>query len=272
MLRNLCQTTGHYKHLRLFSNHQKTFMFVKTVVEKYLTDDVLKNCYNPNTLNTLINPLLNYIPQDFSFQNFIENLIHRLTQLEATRESEVLLLHVLNNHQTILKLSTIERIYTCLMDTLVVEPLTNHFASTCKDCTFVTNPNYEDLLHQLIQFSAKSALIFQTVMRFLTELLIHLDYSQNVVDFIQSILNSITNNCVQSNKDIIDLYPQNLQFSIVLLKIEPSYHTPGSREYTLNVLRDFFIQDKTHAILLLTHFPLWLELFFTHVNVDHCFS
>ncbi|OAD53159.1 hypothetical protein WN48_10723 [Eufriesea mexicana] len=107
----------------------------------------------------------------------------------------------------------------------------------------------------------QSSYIFLLVCAFLKELFVQLDHAPTVLNFIQSTLKHIKEYCENQGKNILDLYPRNLQSLIILLQIEPTHHTDNSKNATLRTLENIYINDDDTVITLLSHYPQWLQPF-----------
>lgn len=163
-----------------------------------------------------------------------------------------------------LELSTVETIYESQKCKLIEQPLLNNFMSSCTTLNkddIVDNSKSANLVNQLFEFTSKSSYIFLLVCAFLKELFVQLDHAPTVLNFIQSTLKDIKEYCESQGKNIIDLYPRNLQSLIILLQIEPTHHTDDSKNATLRILENIYIQDEDTVITLLSHYPQWLQPF-----------
>lgn len=235
------------------------------MLKKFLTDDTLDSCDSSDNLLSLISALICLASTDSYYKCYIEKSILKLAELETCDESEYLLCYAVQENSNLdLKLSTIETIYVSQKCKLIEQPLLNNFISSCIDLNKGDNiDDLEDinLIDQLFKFATKSSCIFLLICAFLKELLVQLDHAPTVVNFIQSILKSIKEHCEKQNKDIVDLYPRNMQSLVILLQIEPTHHTDDSKNGTLRMLKDIYMEDEDTVITLLSHYPLWLKSF-----------
>lgn len=127
-------------------------------------------------------------------------------------------------------------------------------------------------VNRLFEYASESSLIFQLLCVVLKELFVTLDYSAKVFDFVQSVVKHIAELCKRNGKNILDLYPRRLQCNIILLEIEPLYHTDESRRVTIRFLEKVYGENKEIAMILLSHFPTWLGPFKNHLIENGVFS
>lgn len=241
------------------------------MLKKYLTDNVLSSCDSSDGLLSLISALMCLASTDSYYKCYIEKLLLKLTKLESSDDSEYVLCYAVQRSFDLeLKLSTIEIIYESQKCKLIEQPLLSSFISSCIDLNKdndVDNSENVNWTEQLFKFITKSPHIFLLVCAFLKELLVQLDHAPAVMNFIQSTLERIKEYCKNENKDIVDLYPRNLQSLVILLRIEPIYHTDNSKNGTLKILENMYMDDQDTVITLLSHYPQWLKLF-GHLLID----
>lgn len=249
----------------MFTDEKQTLPFLQKLLEKYLTNDILEACDSNDNLLSLTSALMCLASTNPYYKFHTERLLLKLLNIEFCDESERLLCYALQKNANLnLELSTIENIYDSLRCKLIEQPLLNHFVSLDTDLNKddnVDNLKNVNLTEQLFEFASKSPYIFLLMCAFLKELLVQLDYCPMCMNFIQSTLNCVKKFCNDEGKDILDLYPINLQSVIILLRIEPTYHTANSRNGTLATLKSIYSEDKDTATILLSHFPQWLKLF-----------
>ncbi|XP_076230923.1 uncharacterized protein LOC143177047 [Calliopsis andreniformis] len=265
VLRDWCRITDVFKNLRTFIDGKQTLTFANNLLEKYLTNDILDVCNSSDELLPLTSALICLASTNSSYKCHVERLLLKLSELESCKESERLLCYsVQKNSNLNLELSTVENIYDSQRCKLIEEPLLSYFMSIHTDINKendIDNSEIVNLTNQLFEFASKSRHIFLLTCAFLKELLVQLDYSPTVLHFIQSILKQIKEYCESQNRDILDLYPINLQSIVILLRIEPTYHTDDSKSATLRALQNIHSEDKDTIVVLLSHFPEWLKLF-----------
>ncbi|KZC12170.1 hypothetical protein WN55_03251 [Dufourea novaeangliae] len=215
VLRDWCRISEAFKKFPIFRDGKQTSTFLRSLLDKHLTNDFMYTCDSTENLLPLTSALMCLASTDSYYKYHVEKLLVKLTELESCDESERLLCYAVQKKSNLnLELSTVENIYDS-----------------------------------------------QRLCAFLKELLVHLDHCPVVISFIQSILNRIKECCENQGKDILDLYPRNLQSIVILLHIEPTYHTDDSKNTALRVLKNIHSEDKDTAITLLSHFPQWLKLF-----------
>jgi len=197
----------------------------------------------------------------------VDRLLLRLLQFEANLKIEKLLYNALcsNLH---LKLTTKEGIYALQKFKLIEEPLLNSFMCMFPNLKKEGDENNEEMLNKLLELSARSAYVFQLMFNFLKELLVQLQYASAVLDFIDLMLKRISIYCKNYDKDILDLYPRKLRSCIILLRINPKYHSVQTRKYTLQTMKQIYNENKNVPLILMSHFLEWLECFATYVTND----
>ncbi|XP_053985552.1 uncharacterized protein LOC128879980 isoform X2 [Hylaeus volcanicus] len=239
VLRDWCTITDAFRNIRIFTDEKQTSTFLKNLLEKYLTNDVLDTCDLSDNLLPLTSALMCLASTNPYYKHHVERLLLRLLELETSDESERLLCYAVQNSSDLnFELSTIENIYRLQRCKLIEQPLLNYFVSLCSDLNKdnnVDNSESLNLTKQLFEFA--------------------------IMDFIQSTLNLLKKTCQGQGKDILDLYPRDLQSVVILLRIEPAYHTIDSKNATLRILKSIHSEDKNTVIVLISHFPRWLKLF-----------
>ncbi|EZA57136.1 hypothetical protein DMN91_007124 [Ooceraea biroi] len=270
ILRKWCRTTNNFEHLQIFTSKENSLKFVSILLDKYLTDDVLSECYSEDALISLTSAVIHLSIDNPSFMHHLDRLLVTLSQLETNDKIDKFLQSVLSSNLR-LKLSTREQIYASQKFKLIEEPLLNGFAlassdSNKEDCA--NDQSNELTLNRLLEFSAESACVFQLTFNFLKELLVQLQYAPLVLDFTKSMLKRVSAYCENHGRDILDLYPRKLRSCIILLRIEPRHHTMQTRDYTLQTMKQIFNENKDVLLILMSHFPQWLEYFASYVAND----
>ncbi|KAK9305828.1 hypothetical protein QLX08_003329 [Tetragonisca angustula] len=265
VLREWCRINDDFQNFKILRDEKQSLSLLKYLLKKYLTDDVLSSCDSSDSLLSLVTALMCLASTDSYYKCYIEKLLLKLTKLEASDNSEYVLCYAVQKSFDLeLKLSTIEIIYESQKCKLIEQPLLNSFISSCTNLNKdnnVDNSENVNLTEQLFKFITKSPHIFLLVCAFLKELLVQLDHAPAVMNFIQLTLERIKECCKNENKDIADLYPRNLQSLVILLRIEPIYHTDNSKKGTLKILENIYMEDQDTVITLLSHYPQWLKLF-----------
>lgn len=247
--------------------------FIVQILEECLTDDLLKITNSVETLLTLYRALIYLLSKNPSLSTFLHKIILRLAELELTEESEHLLISITESKENIETDDILlERIYTSQRIKFIEIPLKNAFVtnfdrlSNSNDCKY----SLEQELDKLYDRIAHSPLIFNLTSSLLNEIFLASQNSQEALNFIKIILECINNRCQLRGKDIIDLYPVNLQSCVILLRIEPNNHTNDSKDYTLNELKNIFLTNNRDALILVSHFPVWLEIFASFLVDNEC--
>ncbi|KAM0726826.1 hypothetical protein ACS0PU_006987 [Formica fusca] len=268
-LRKWCRTTSNFEHLPIFTSKENSLKFVSILLDKYLTDDILNEDCSEDALISLTTAVMHLSFENPSFIHHMDKLLIRLSQLETNDKIEKLLHNSLYSNLH-LKLSTKEEIYTTQKFKLIEKPLLDSFVCTfsnSKEENCVDNQN-EKTLNQLLEFSVGSMCVFQLIFNFLKELLVQLHYAPAILHFIDLILKRISICCENQDKDILDLYPRKLRSCIILLRIKPEHHTMQTRKYTLQTLKQIYNENNDVLLIIMSHFPEWLECFANYVMND----
>ncbi|XP_076381958.1 uncharacterized protein LOC117224259 [Megalopta genalis] len=270
VLRDCCRINEAFRNFNVFVDGKHTSTFLRNLLDKYVTNDFLDTCDSTENLLPLSSALMTLTSIDSYYKCYAERLLLKLAELSSDEEQSCdesgrLLCYAVQPKSNLnLELSTIEKIYDLQKCKLMEQPLLSHFVASCtelKNDDNESNLKTVDLLDQLFEFASDSPHIFLLICAFMKELLLHLDYHPTVISFVQLILKRMKESCENRGKDILDLYPRSLQSIVILLRIEPVYHTDDSRNATLGTLKDIYSKDKDTAITLLSHFPQWLKLF-----------
>jgi len=269
ILRKWCRITSNFDHLQIFNSKESSLKFVSILLDKYLDDDVLNECYSEDALISLTSAIMHLSVENLYLMPYVDRLLLKVLQLEVNNKIEKLLHDALYSN-FYLQLSTKEKIYVSQKFKLVEEPLLNSLMCTLPDltkenCVNNSQKNKEERLNQLLEFSTESACIFQLIFNFLKELLVQLQYAPVVLHFIDVILKRVSLFCESRNRDILDLYPRKLYSYIILLRIKPEHHTVQTRDYTLNILNQIYSENKDTLLILISHFSEWLEYFANYV-------
>ncbi|XP_050455789.1 uncharacterized protein LOC126853774 [Cataglyphis hispanica] len=268
-LRKWCRTTSNFEHLPIFMSKENSLKFVNILLDKYLTDDILNEDCSEDVLISLATAVMHLSFENPSFMHHMDKLLIRLSQLETNDKIEKLLHNSLYSNLH-LKLSTKEEIYIIQKFKLIEKPLLDSFVCTfsnSKEKNCVDNQN-EKTLNQLLEFSVESMCVFQLIFNFLKELLVQLHYAPAVLHFIDLILKRISICCESQDKDVLDLYPRKLCSCIILLRIKPEHHTVQTRKYTLQTLKQIYNENNDVLLIIMSHFPEWLEYFANYVTDD----
>lgn len=275
VLRKWCRTTSNFEHLHIFTSEENSLRFVSKLLDRYLTDDILDECYSDDALISLTTAVMRLSIENPPFIRHVDRLLVRLSQLEANDKIDRLLDDALRANSC-LKLSTKEEIYVSRRARLIEQPLLDSFMrafpDTNKEESCVDKRDDEETLNRLLELGAESARVFQSMFNFLKELLIRLQYAPAVIDFIESTLKRVSAHCEIHGRDILDLYPSKLRCCVILLRIKPEHHTAQTREYTLQSMKQIFAENKDALLILMSHFPDWLQFFATYVYASEARS
>ncbi|XP_043477455.1 uncharacterized protein LOC122508261 [Leptopilina heterotoma] len=260
---------------KTFLNGENGITFMVIILEKYLTDEFLTSVNSVEHLINFHRALIYLLPKNPSLMKLSHKIILRLAELELTEESEKLLVSILEAKENIQVDDTIlEQIYSSQRIKFIEIPLKNTFVgnysklsnSDDHDCQLNLDNDLDELYDRIVS----SSLIFHLTVSLLYDLFLVNNYSQEILIFIKIILESVSNRCKARGKDILDLYPINLQSCVILLRIEPSQHSNDSKNYTLNELKNIFLTNNQDAVILVSHFPLWLEVFASFLISNQC--
>lgn len=270
ILRKWCRTTSNFQHLQTFTREENSLKFVVNLLDRYLTNDILNGCFSDDILVSLTTAVMHLTIQNPSLMHHLEKLLIRLTQLESNEEINKCLCNALQMDLGF-KLTTKEEIYISQKFLLVEKPLLDNFvlmSSNLNEENIALQDNHDKSLNQLLEFSSTSKCVFQLVFSFLKELLVRMQYAPAITNFIELILKRVYFFCQNQNGDILNLYPRKLHSCIILLKIKPEYHTAQTKEYTLQSMKEILTENKDALLILMSHFPEWLELFGTYIAND----
>lgn len=240
----------------VLQDSERSNIILTRILKKYTTQDALTNCDSVDDLIQVAKSLLNSISTNKSLMKCFTRVIDRTIELEQTEKSERFLQKVIDASNDLkLDPSLIEKIYTSQKSRFIEKPLNDLFMIYCSDKGKFERYNEIDTLFEKI---VDSPTLFRCVANQLKETFVMTQYSQEAQDFIKSILAKLEDECKKYNKDTLDLYPPNLQFCVLLLRIEPSYHTESSKNHVVQSLKEVFLRDYDDALILISQFPKWL--------------
>lgn len=161
-----------------------------------------------------------------------------------------------NEKEIELEASVIDKFYVCQSEKIIEEPIIDCFISNinCQSSYSTT-----DKFDKLINKTAFSQKIFIVISNLLGKLFIRLEFSPLVLSFIEYILNKIIAIRDNEENNLLSLYPVDLQSYVVLLRIDPCHCSVNSKKYLLQCLKNIFTEDKDKVLVLITHFPKWLN-------------
>ncbi|XP_015594240.1 uncharacterized protein LOC107267274 isoform X2 [Cephus cinctus] len=273
MLQEWSHVTVPLPSLHIFTDGCKMLKFVEKVSKKYLTDDFLGTDAPGETLICLARAFFCLGMRNPCFLPQLDFILERITHLEPSEEINLLLDSIMKNkEQLLLKPATMDRIYILKRVTLIEKPLIENFESICSKINTVNRENMcvtlqnATSIREVLDRMIDSPQVFRIASNVLKEMLVTLNYSSIVIDFIQSILELMIVQCDKCKKSVLDLYPRDLQSCIILLRIDPRYHSENSKKYTLELLEHVHTGNKDDALILLSHFPAWLEIFSTYLS------
>ena len=226
---------------------------------------------NIDILVDLANALLTFIQKNKSFVPDLERLLEAITARERTENNIRLdrLLAVVLKDRDALKLSprTVEKlfVYQCL--TLIEQPLVDNFIAYLRNSIDSPTINYQCSysLEELLNASSEFPTIFHIASSVLKEIFVFSNYSSKALDYIKFFRDSVNLHCKERRKTVNDLYPLRLQSYIILLEINTELYSLSSREYVLTSLENIHTSNPDEALILLSHFPSWLQIFSKHL-------
>lgn len=262
IIREWSRVSSDFQNLYGFTSGENTLIFLNRILDKYLTEDVLDNCDTEEYLVQFASALIYMTAQQPCYIQYVEKLLLRLSREELSPDGERLLLYALNP-KTNLKfaLPVVEQLYVLQKCKLVEQPLLNQFQSITGELSNIdlSHSINEDLVDHLLELAILSSKIFYLICLFLKDFFVQLEYAPAALNFIDKTLKDIRIRAEGHGKDIVDLYPKCLHSIIILLQIQPSYHSKKSRESVLSMLKEVLEENVDHALILISHFPLWLK-------------
>ncbi|CAD6211976.1 GSCOCG00003929001-RA-CDS [Cotesia congregata] len=242
---------------RPFCQSENILELSKTIIIKYLQKKKLcDDNATPEQLITLIRSLMNIASINPIYAQYLKLIIKQITELEVAANYKLVQFILSNEKEINLEFSAVEDLIICQREKIIEEPIV--------DC-FISNINSQDQFRttesfdKLMKKTAYSPKIFQVVCSLLGKLCAQLQFSSFVLVFIQFILKTIVSLRDDEEKNLLNLYPINLQSHVILLRIEPRFSTENSNKYLLESLRKIYSEDKEQILILITHFPKWLD-------------
>ncbi|KAL7291359.1 hypothetical protein TKK_0014956 [Trichogramma kaykai] len=236
---------------------KKSSDLLLSIMKKYASEEVIESCDDVDNLVQMAEVLLNSTTDRSSMRCF-ENVIKRIIDLEQTEKSQAFLKYIFHKSDN-LKLSSIlvESIYTTQKCWLIEKPFNDCFMSCCTD----EKQNFEQKLREfdfLFEKISCDPSLFQLLSEQMRSMFVITKYAEKTQNFIKNVLKQIDLHCSKYSKDTLDLYPINLQFCVILLRIKPENHSSDSKSHTVNSLKQIFLKNHDDALVLVSHFPDWL--------------
>lgn len=167
-----------------------------------------------------------------------------------------------------LDFSLFEKLYIFNVDKFIEEPLIDFFILNLNNIIekkkLTESPEFKNLLN----FISKSSKIFSIVSSILCRIFLHLDHSIAVILFTQYVLTKLKIILGEGEVNLIDLYPIKLRSCVILMRIESSYHTENSKSCLLQMLKNIYDENSTEGLMLLLHYPNWLDDFNLYMSND----
>lgn len=255
-MRDWCRVKGDMGNLPIFQDTDQSYDILVHVLKKYLTQDVIANCDNIDSLVSLAEILYNSQMKNRFSLRYFKRVIERIITLAQTEKSGKFLQRVISqNNDLQLELSLEEKIYASQKSQLIEKPLSDCFVAYCSERN---HKKWLSILDFLFEKIVDSPLLFQMVVNCLKEFFVTTEYAQKAQNFIQIVLERIQTLCDKNKKNVLDLYPTSVQSCVILLRIEPSCHTEKSKSHTVQALKQVFMRDHNAALILVSHFPEWL--------------
>lgn len=256
-LRDWSRLKGDIGNALVFNDSEKSHAFLVHLLKKYMKPEHLSMCSDIEHLIQVAEVLLNSIEKYRSLMKCFFKVVERIISLDQTERSEQFLIRVIDNSVDLrLELALVEKIFVSLRAQIIEKPLTDCFVAYCMD-----KHKNELQLNNMSMFFKKvidSPLLFSLIGNYLRELFIETKFAKAAQDFIKRVLEKIQSQCDEYHKDILELYPANLQHCVILLRIKPTDHTKKSKSRAVQSLQEMFFNDYNDALMLVSHFPDWL--------------
>lgn len=249
-----------------------------TLAKKYLTEDFIAKQSAVNILVRLGLALIDMRQRNPTFDYKLDSIVNRILYLDRTTYSESFVDTLIEAQESLsLDLATIENLYISRVESLIEIPIVDFFISFNDSPSFRTVEQYvassveigARSVSQLFKYSSKSPRIFQLLSSVMKEMLSRTDCFETVITFIEFIVKYIGDIREKEGNSMLDLYPRNLQCAVILLRIDPNLHTPNSEDYIFTKLKSLYYNNKQQVLILLTHFPQWLEIFTKFMAEGH---
>lgn len=122
-------------------------------------------------------------------------------------------------------------------------------------------------LQYFVRLSGHLPVLFQSITSMFNQFIVMTHYNSKIIGLLAIYLEALFNYCKENQLNIYCLYPKDCCRLVSLLRIPPDICV--MKEKVLEVLWESFMREKNIFLMLLTHFPLWLDYFFNYVN-DKC--
>lgn len=259
-----------FASMRTFMDDDRTQCFLIRILKRYVTTTFLRKTEKPDDLVRLVKAVRQLLPKDSALLDVIHRIVERIAEIPLSDQNEKFLRLVITDVELPLGLSTLEKVYLSQKVKFVEIPLTDSFVSFSHnlnkaDKSEMTTLPFEQMV-PLFEMIAKSPTIFQLASSILKEIIVVTKFSPIAVKFVEAFLSNARNHCEKNLRDIVDLYPKQLQFCVILLKIEPELHTKNSRDYVVESLKNIFLESHIDIMILMCHFPAWLKVFGDFIN------
>ncbi|XP_014219936.1 uncharacterized protein LOC106647882 [Copidosoma floridanum] len=247
-LRDWSRIKWDFSELAVFQNLESSFEFLSHTLQKYLSDQNISSCDDVDSLVQLAEVLHNSEHNKKLCQKYFTKVVERITNLNQSPKSERFLRNLLENSDNF-------KIESSLIEKLYIKPLEACISDFYLDKTKEDNFKKIDFIFEKV---IDSPSLFYLISNHLKNLFVKTKYAEKSQVFIKKMMEEIELFCNKHNKDTLDLYPTNLQFCVLLLRIKPCYHDNKSRNLTVQALKQIFLEDNNNALLLVSQFPEWL--------------
>lgn len=243
--------------------------FILILIKKYLTTEILQNPTNsPQSLVKLGKLLLNLSSQNAIYTPHLKQFLERIEPANLScNETDEFIEDVLSNRTELqLEDSLVDKLRTINAKQLIETPLIDNFITNFERLKTNDELSTSDEFKKMINLISTSPKLFYLASIILKQLFLHCDLRLLVINYIQFVLRNVLSH--RNSKNItLDLYPTHLQSYVALLRIDSKYHTESSKKYILESLSDMYLKNTEQLLILMLHYPNWLEELSNYVRV-----
>ncbi|CAH1395963.1 unnamed protein product [Nezara viridula] len=138
---------------------------------------------------------------------------------------------------------------------LVEKQLCNLYSMARKNKNIWQN----DCFQCWVFWCSKSAELFHVVSSIFNQFLIYLNANSVILDIVTKFITDVMAECDKNKSNFLSLYPIEYQSFVALLIIEPDFNP--YRNAVIEKIKFIKNTDPTDLLLLLSHFPLWMNVF-----------
>lgn len=242
----------------VFHDNERCCNIFLSILKKYLTI-LLNNCDDVDVLVQMAIIFLHYLDKDELLMAYFCKVLKKMFTLNQTEKSKQFLIHIFHKGDDLrIDSVVLEEFYKSQKYTLIEKPFNDYFVIFCSN-SIEARKEYFKKLNFLLSRIVDEPLLFQLMSYQLKNIFLNTNFNQTTNDFIQNILREIDQLCEERGKNSLYLYPEQLQFCVPLLRIQPIHHTESSKQQTVKSLERIFLQDNNDVLMLLSHFPDWLS-------------